>query len=85
VAQPFECSIVTPDKAVFEDKVTYVNLPAHDGQYGVLANHAPVLTQLGAGELQLQLPSGENKTFNISGGFAQVNNNQLTLLTEKAS
>jgi F-type H+-transporting ATPase subunit epsilon len=85
VAQTFECSVVTPDKAVFDAPVVYANLPAHDGQYGVMADHAPLLTQLGAGDLKLQLPSGENKTFTVSGGFAQVNNNQLTLLTEKAS
>lgn len=84
MAERFQCSAVTPEQKVYEAEVTYANLPAHDGQLGVMANHAPLLTELGAGTLELESAKGQTDRFDISGGFAQVNNNALILLCEKA-
>jgi F-type H+-transporting ATPase subunit epsilon len=84
VAQTFTCSVVTPEKAVFDAAVVYANLPAYNGQLGVMHNRAPMLTQLGSGVLSLELPDGKRKRFQLTGGFAQMNANKLTLLSEKA-
>lgn len=84
MAATFNCSLVTPEKAVFEAEAAYANLPAFDGQMGVLAHRAPVVVQLGTGTLSVQQADGKLRRFAISGGFAQVNKNRLTLLSEKA-
>ena len=84
MAQTFTCSVVTPEKAVFDAPVVYANVPAADGQLGILFNRAPILAQLGNGVLSLDLPDGKRKRFQLTGGFAQMNANKLTLLSEKA-
>ena len=85
MSKPFRCDLVTPERAVFEGEVSYADVPAHDGQFGVMANHAPLLAQLGTGNLKLTLPDNSQKSFRLEGGFAQVNANRLTLLSEKAT
>ncbi len=81
----FTCSLVTPERAVLDDVVVSANLPAHDGQLGVLRNRAPMLVKLGSGILELKLKEGSRtKRFEISGGFAQMRDNKLSLVSEKA-
>ena len=79
----FKCDIVTPDREVFQDTVTGVILPAHDGQVGLLTNRAPMLVRLGTGTLTVHTASGD-KAFTVSGGVAQMKDNKLTVLTESA-
>lgn len=84
MATSFQCAIVTPTEQVFGGKVTYATLPAWDGQLGVMAGRSPLLTRLGIGSLRLDFPEGGSRWFLIDGGFAQMQNNELTLLTEMA-
>ncbi len=86
MAKNFRCSIVTPEAAVLDQDVAYATFPAWDGQQGVLAGHAPLLTRLGIGSLRLDFPppDGGSRWFFIDGGFAQVQDDGLTLLTEAA-
>jgi len=84
VATSFDCSIVTPTEEVFGGKVTYATLPAWDGQLGVMAGRSPLLTRLGVGSLRLDFPEGGSRWYLIDGGFAQMQGNALTLLTETA-
>jgi F-type H+-transporting ATPase subunit epsilon len=79
----FHCSVITPERAVLEADATFVAFPAHDGEVGILPGRAPLLYKLGAGELRVQSPQG-NQTLFIDGGFAQMVENRLTLLTEAA-
>ena len=76
--------IVTPEAEVFDDDIRGVILPAHDGQYGVLANHAAFLIELGAGPLQLTAADGKRQTYYVEGGVAQMKDNKLTVLTDDA-
>lgn len=85
MAKTFHCSIVTPTKSVLDDDVTYVSLPAWDGQQGIMAGQSPVLTKLGIGALRLDFPEGGSRWFLIENGFAQVQNDTVTLLTEAAT
>jgi F-type H+-transporting ATPase subunit epsilon len=82
VAHAFRCSIVTPSESVFEDDVTYAEFPAWDGQQGMLAGQSPLLTRLGVGPLRVDLAGGGERRYLIDGGFAQVQDGSLTLLTE---
>ena len=84
MAKAYRCAIVTPTSAVFDGEVNYVSVPAWDGQQGMLADQSPLLTKLGIGAARLDLPSGESRHFLIDGGFAQVNEGHLTLLTQGA-
>ncbi|MEM8875652.1 MAG: ATP synthase F1 subunit epsilon [Planctomycetota bacterium] len=82
---PFHCTVVTPEAQVFDEDVSSVVLPAHDGQMGVLALHAPMMVELGSGELTLSKASGGDTKLTIEGGFAQVQDNQLVVLADQAT
>ena len=57
--------------------------PAWDGEVGILHDRAPLLYKMGTGELRVESPEG-NHTLFVDGGFAQMVENRLTLLTEQA-
>ena len=77
------CSLITPEQEVFEKEASYINLPAHDGQMGFMANRAPLLVKLGTGLLTVKGSGAETK-MKISGGFAQMKGNTLAILTDSA-
>jgi F-type H+-transporting ATPase subunit epsilon len=79
----FHCSVITPERAVLETDATFVAFPAHDGEIGILPNRAPLLYRMGIGELRAETPEGNHVLF-VAGGFAQMVENRLTLLTEQA-
>jgi F-type H+-transporting ATPase subunit epsilon len=60
-----------------------VAFPAHDGEVGILRDRAPLLFRMGIGELRVESPEGNHVLF-VAGGFAQMVDNRLTLLTEQA-
>jgi F-type H+-transporting ATPase subunit epsilon len=68
---------------LFEGEATHVVAPAVDGFVGILENHAPMMTLLGRGELRLD-STGESRRFTVSGGFLQVVDNQVRVVTESA-
>ncbi len=77
---PIECSVITPEEKVLEARVSSVVIPAHDGQIGVLKNRAPLLCELGIGVLTV-----DSEAYYVDGGFAQVLDNRVTILTERAA
>lgn len=79
----FHCSVITPERAVLETEATFVAFPAHDGEVGILPGRAPLLFKMGTGSLRVQSPEGNHELF-VDGGFAQMVENRLTLLTEQA-
>ena len=85
MATTFRCSIVTPTEAVFDDEVIYASFPAWDGQHGVMTGESPRLSRLGYGSLRLDFPEGGSRWYLVEGGFAQVQNGELTLLTDRAT
>ncbi|HMI54736.1 MAG TPA: F0F1 ATP synthase subunit epsilon [Gemmatimonadaceae bacterium] len=76
-------SVISPESVLFEGETDSVVAPAYDGEVGILSGHAPLMALLGEG--QLRLGSGSGSRFNISGGFMQVLNNEVRVVTEKAS
>jgi F-type H+-transporting ATPase subunit epsilon len=79
----FQLSVVTPERVVLEREATFAAFPASDGEVGVLAHRAPLLARLGHGALRVESAAGKESLF-VSGGFAQMVENKLTLLTEEA-
>ncbi len=78
------CSVITPEEQVLEARATSVVIPAHDGQIGILENRAPLLCELGTGVLRIDTTSEGPKEFFVDGGFAQVLDNNVMVLTERA-
>lgn len=77
-------SVITPEAQVLDTNARQVIIPAHDGLIGVLHNRAPLLCELGRGTLRIDDTDGTQRTVEIEGGFAQVLNNDVIVLTEKA-
>lgn len=85
MARTFHCTIVTPSQAVFDEEVSYVSFPAWDGQLGVMDGRSPLLARLGIGPMRIERPDGESRWFLVDGGFAQVHEGTVTILTEHAA
>src|SRR3954453_2635179 len=77
------CVVVTPERAVLDERVDFVALPMYDGELGVLPGRAPLIGRLGYGELRIR-PGGATRRYFIDGGFAQVRNDVVTVLTHRA-
>lgn len=77
--------LVTPDKLVISDDVYMVVVPGTEGEFGVLAGHAPFMSTLRDGELAVyRTQSGQPEKIPVSGGFAEVSDRGLTVLAESA-
>ncbi len=78
-----QCVVVTPERAVLDERVDFVALPLYDGELGVLPGRAPLIGRLGFGELRLGQGAAARR-FYVDGGFAQVRGNVVTVLTPRA-
>jgi F-type H+-transporting ATPase subunit epsilon len=81
---PFKFELVSPERLLVSDEVEQVLVPGAEGDMAVLAYHAPVLTTLRPGLLDIGYPGGKSQRFFIRGGFAEVNPAGLTVLAETA-
>lgn len=81
-SKPFRAEIVTPERALDPIEVTFVALPAWDGEVGVLAGRAPMVCKLGAGQLRLEVGNGWQRYY-VREGFAEVMPDRVTVLTEE--
>jgi F-type H+-transporting ATPase subunit epsilon len=78
----FKLSVVTPEKTVFEQDATSIVAPGVMGYLGILTDHAPLITPLIAGKLEVKDTSGKESIFFISGGFLEVSKNIATILAD---
>jgi F-type H+-transporting ATPase subunit epsilon len=82
-APSLQCVVVTPERAVLDEPADFVALPMYDGELGVLRGRAPLIGRLGYGELRVRC--GDNQQlFFVDGGFTQVRDNVVTVLTSRA-
>ena len=80
----FHCLLVTPEQQPLDTEVVQAVVPAYDGLLGILTGRAPLLVKLAPGPLRLDLADGTARHFFVDGGFAQVRDNRLTVLTTDA-
>ena len=73
--------IVSPERMLFDGKVSQVTLPGELGEFQVLVNHAPIISSLVAGKL-IYASGTETQTLEVAGGFADINNNQISVCVE---
>jgi F-type H+-transporting ATPase subunit epsilon len=76
--------VVTAERKVFEDDVTMVVAPGIEGQLGILPHHAPLMTALTYGELQIQREGQEDIFIAIGGGFMEVGPQHVIILADSA-
>ena len=79
----FHFELVSPQKLLFSGDVEQVDLPGAEGYFGVLANHAPMVTTLRPGILTVHVAGGQQKIV-VLGGFAEVSTDGLTVLANSA-
>jgi F-type H+-transporting ATPase subunit epsilon len=80
-----ELIVVTPERQLLRESVVEVSLPGADGCLGILPGHAPLITELGIGEMTYQSKGGsESGPLAIMSGFAEVLGDRVTVLAETA-
>jgi F-type H+-transporting ATPase subunit epsilon len=75
--------VISPERTIFEGVADSVVAPAWDGELGILRGHAPLMALLGAGDLRVRL-GGRTERFRVEGGFLQVVDDVVTVLSERA-
>ncbi len=78
----FHFDLVSPENLVFSGEVEHVVVPGTEGEFGVLAGHAPMIAMLKPGILRILGP--EEQRIMVVGGFAEVNPDGLTVLADRA-
>src|SRR4051794_17793190 len=78
-----QCLVVTPEKTLLDQTVDFVALPLYDGELGVLPGRSPLIGRLGYGELRTRTDQTIHRYF-VDGGFAQVRDDVVTVLTNRA-
>jgi F-type H+-transporting ATPase subunit epsilon len=83
MAEKLHFALVSPEKELFAGEVDRVDAPGSEGDFGVLAGHAPFMTTLKEGRVHVH-NDGAQRVFEVHGGFADVTPQGLTILAEKA-
>ena len=76
--------MISPERVLYEGEARSVIAPAFDGEVGILTQHAQMMTLLGRGVLRLEGSDGERR-FTVEGGFLQVADDEVRVVTERAS
>ncbi|MGD0914185.1 MAG: ATP synthase F1 subunit epsilon [Terracidiphilus sp.] len=82
--------LVTPERILFESSATAVELPAKNGYFEVLYGHAPLMAELGAGDVRIHTGAGidssapDSTRYNVSWGFVEVLGDRVTILANDA-
>lgn len=83
MSAPLRLVIVTPERILLDEQVDALRFPLYDGQIGILPGRAPLVGQLGAGELKIDQGSTSRSYF-IDGGFVQIKGPVVSILTHAA-
>jgi len=84
MAKEFTVDIVSPDGLAWSGEATFVVARTPDGEIGVMADHEAVMAALVQGKVGVDAADGTRTTIDVDGGFLQVLDNQVTLITDRA-
>jgi len=84
MAESVKLEIVTPEKYVVSEEAQIVMAPGELGEFGVLSGHTPFLTSLQIGKIRYRDSGGKEHLIFVSGGFAEVQPDRVTILAESA-
>jgi F-type H+-transporting ATPase subunit epsilon len=80
----FQLELVTPERVLLKEQVRHVRAPGIEGSLGVLANHAPLMTALTIGLIQVDHENGDEEYIATSGGFMEVSREKVIILADTA-
>jgi F-type H+-transporting ATPase subunit epsilon len=75
-----ELEILTPDKKIYSGEIKLVKLPGTSGSFGILKNHAPLISTLEKGQIKVIDTNNDIQLFDISEGVVEVLNNRIIVL-----
>jgi F-type H+-transporting ATPase subunit epsilon len=84
MADTFKFELVTPERMALSEDVAQVVVPGVEGEFTVLPGHAPVISALRPGVIEVALPDAGKTRIFVKGGFAEVDAGHLTVLAERA-
>ena len=84
MAQTFTLEVATPERLMLREHAVEAQIPEASGYIGVLPGHAPLLGQLGIGELKYTLADGTKKDLVVIGGYVEINSDHVHVLAERA-
>ena len=82
MAEAFDIEIATPERLLAREKAIRAQIPAKEGYIGVLPDHAALLSELGIGAMTYTTPDDHRYSLAIRGGFLEINNNVVRVLTD---
>jgi F-type H+-transporting ATPase subunit epsilon len=84
MAGTFKFELVTPERMALSEDAAQVVVPGVEGDFTVLPGHAPVISALRPGIIDVTLPDARKTRIFVKGGFAEVDGDHLTVLAERA-
>ena len=84
MAGTFRFELVTPERMALSEDVDQVVIPGVEGEFTVLPGHAPVISALRPGVIDVTLPDASHTRIFVKGGVAEVDADRLTVLAERA-
>ena len=84
MAKAFHVDVVSPEATVWSGMATIVIARTPEGELGIMTDHEPLMGALATGPVEIEAESGQRTTIGVHGGFVQVLNNQVTLITDRA-
>ena len=81
----FKFELVSPERLLVSAEVEQVVVPGSEGDFTVLPGHAPVMSTLRPGVIDVRLAGGKTQRLYVQGGFAEVDPNRLTILAQSAT
>jgi F-type H+-transporting ATPase subunit epsilon len=84
MAEAFKFELVTPERMVLSEEASQVVVPGTEGEFTVLAGHAPVISTLRPGVIAASLADNRTVRLFVRGGFAEVEQNRLVVLAQQA-
>jgi F-type H+-transporting ATPase subunit epsilon len=84
MAGTFKFELVTPERMALSEDAAQVVVPGVDGEFTVLPGHAPVLSALRPGVIEVALADNSKQRIFVKGGFAEVDADHVTVLAERA-
>jgi len=76
--------VITADSTLFDEQVSYVNIPTDFGSLGILSGHAPMLCAVGEGNVKCNYSEGGGVLIRVGRGIAEVSDNTVTLMVSDA-
>ena len=84
MAKTFQVDVVSPEATVWSGEAIIVIARTPEGELGIMADHEPLMAAVATGPVEIATEAGERTTIGVHGGFIQVVDNQMTLITDRA-